>query len=170
MDTAPVFHCPRWNELPTLPLYMDQVVFVLEETFAPLGGGTEQALTPAMINNYVKKKILPPPVKKKYSRDHLALLVFLGVMKRTLSMAEVSGLWQLLAAAFGAEAAYDTFSERLEQAMSDTFLQKKLPQKFFSPGDNDALHALDAALVSLTGRLYVQQALAAGAPAGEPAK
>ena len=47
---------PAWEELPDLALYMDQV---LSLTARYLPGGEGKALTSAMVNNYVKQKVLP---------------------------------------------------------------------------------------------------------------
>ncbi len=68
---------PAWNELPTLELYMDQVVIVLNDYLGMYAAGEDKTVTQAMINNYVKQKLIPPPVKKKYSRVHLALLMII---------------------------------------------------------------------------------------------
>ena len=55
------FHCPRWEELPQLALYMDQVLLVLSTAFAPLSAG-QPPVTASMINNYVKLKPTAPAV------------------------------------------------------------------------------------------------------------
>ena len=56
---------PAWEDFPALPLYMDQVIYLMNRYLPPLlpGEPEEQAVTPAMINNYVKLKIIPAPVK-----------------------------------------------------------------------------------------------------------
>lgn len=80
---------PAWNELPTLGLYMDQVVIVLNDNLGIYAAEDGKAVTQAMINNYVKQKLIPPPVKKKYSRVHLALLMIICTLKQTLNIALV---------------------------------------------------------------------------------
>ena len=70
------FSCPRWAQLPGIELYMDQVTGYLNEVFAPLcPPGEEKILTKAMVNNYVKQKVMAPPTKKKYGRAHVAQLL-----------------------------------------------------------------------------------------------
>ena len=54
---------PRWDDLPKFDLYMDQVTALINAVLGPLGVDT---MTPAMINNYVKHKVILAPVKKKY--------------------------------------------------------------------------------------------------------
>ena len=80
------YHIPRYDELPDLPLYMDQVVVLMERYLAPLAPGEEKPVTPAMINNYVKQGVIPPPVNKKYEKRHLAYLVVVCVLKQVLSI------------------------------------------------------------------------------------
>ena len=63
-------HLPDWEDLPAIELYMDQVITLLEQYLSVFGGG--KIITQPMINNYVKLEIMPPPVKKRYARRHLA--------------------------------------------------------------------------------------------------
>lgn len=56
---------PRWEELPELELYMDQVITLVDRYLSPLMEDEKhQLLSSAMVNNYVKHKLVPPPVKK----------------------------------------------------------------------------------------------------------
>lgn len=82
---------PNWDSLPQFDLYMDQVIILLGEYLGVYtnGGSDEKFITASMINNYVKLKIMPAPVKKKYSRLHLAYLIMICSLKQTLSMATI---------------------------------------------------------------------------------
>ena len=78
---------PDWNSLPQLELYMDQVIILLTEYLSPLcRGGEEKAITASIINNYVRMKVMPPPVKKRYARTHLAYLIIICTLKQSLSI------------------------------------------------------------------------------------
>ena len=83
---------PDWEQLPPLDLYMDQVILLLRRYLAPLSGDAEKSITASIINNYVRMRIIPPPVKKKYSRVHMAELIVLCTLKRSLSIACVRRL------------------------------------------------------------------------------
>lgn len=85
---------PLWAELPNIELYMDQVVVLLNEYLSGFYGnmGEDKPITPAMINNYVKQKLIPPPIKKKYGKAHLALLVMICLLKQPLGIAQVARL------------------------------------------------------------------------------
>ena len=58
------FHIPRWNELPTVELYLDQVVKLINGVLAPYINfnldpkDESELLTKTMINNYVKNIFL----------------------------------------------------------------------------------------------------------------
>ena len=81
---------PAWADFPALPLYMDQVILLMNGYLAfPDAQGDEKNVTPAMINNYVKLKIIPPPVKKRYGKLHLAYLMMVCALKQTVSTAEI---------------------------------------------------------------------------------
>ena len=72
----------RPEEIPDIDLYMDQVTTFMEEHLKDSKRYKEdKVLTKTMINNYAKNNLLPPPVKKKYSRDHMLMLIFIYYFK-----------------------------------------------------------------------------------------
>ena len=76
------FHIPRWQELPTLDIYLDQLVTYLEKYLSPYIGSEESpVITKTMINNYVKQQVIPAPIKKKYRKDHIAYLFVICILK-----------------------------------------------------------------------------------------
>ena len=104
------YHLPGWDAFPLLPLYMDQVVYLLNQYLSvPPAQEEERAVTPAMINNYVKLKIIPAPVKKRYSREHLAYLLMVCVMKQTLNTGEIRRLLPAAPEEAQAQAVYAEF-------------------------------------------------------------
>ena len=81
------FRIPRWEELPSIPQYLDQVLALLDEWLGEyLSQDGKPVMTRTMVNNYVKLGIMPAPVKKKYSKKHLAYLIIICFLKQTLSM------------------------------------------------------------------------------------
>ena len=77
------YHLTRWDHIPNVGLYLEQVTKYLNEQLAILEC---PPLTNSMVSNYVKKKIIPNPVKKQYDREHIALLLLLGIVKCTLPL------------------------------------------------------------------------------------
>ena len=83
-------HLPRWNELPEIDLYLDQVVNYLEKYLGILGSNDDdKIITKTMINNYVKQGIMPAPEKKKYGKTHIAYLMLFFILKQFYSLVDI---------------------------------------------------------------------------------
>ena len=81
------------EDLPSLDLYMDQVTTLMEEKLSPTRRvPSDKLLTKTMINNYAKNKLLPPPERKKYSRQHILRLVLIYYFKNSLSMQDIKSV------------------------------------------------------------------------------
>ena len=66
------------EDIPDEEMFMEQVTTFMEEHLRNnLRNEDEKTLTKAMINNYTKNKLMPPPVKKRYSREHLIFLIYI---------------------------------------------------------------------------------------------
>ena len=135
------FHCPRWNELPDMDLYMDQVVTLLNTSLAlftqPHQG---KPITSTMINNYVKHGIVTPPIKKRYTKHHVAYLFVVCILKTVYSMDEISNLISVQIEKYPQERAYDYFCNELESCFKCVFLHKKI--KHF-PSEDEGSMAVD---------------------------
>ena len=78
------------DDIPNIELYMDQVTTFMEEQLASTKRYDEdKILTKTMINNYAKNKLLPPPEKKRYSREHILMLIFIYYFKNILSISDI---------------------------------------------------------------------------------
>ena len=143
-------HLPRWNQLPGIALYMDQVVLVLGEMLSPFATAQEGPLvTPTMINNYVKMKLTPPPEKKKYTREHLALFVMICLLKKVFSMTELAGLKKCLLETHSLEEGYDLFCQEMEIRM----------QAMDGPDTAACPPVLAAAVRSVASKIQVEKLL-----------
>lgn len=81
------------NEIPDIDLYMDQVTTFMDQHLEETKRYSEdKLLTKTMINNYTKNDLLPSPVKKKYSKDHMVLLIFIYYLKNFLSITDIQSL------------------------------------------------------------------------------
>lgn len=97
---------PQWKELPTLGLYVDQVVAIVNEQLSHLG---IEPLTKSMVNNYVKKKVIQAPIKKKYAVNQLVDLLLIGLLKSNFSLDDIrAGIAQVTINSYP-QAAYDRF-------------------------------------------------------------
>lgn len=82
------------DDIPNIDLYMDQVTTFMEKKLKSTTRNPKEdkILTKTMINNYAKNDLLPPPVKKKYSKDHMILLIFIYYYKGILSIGDIQTL------------------------------------------------------------------------------
>lgn len=84
-------HHIKLEDIPNIDLYMDQVTTFMESRLrnSTRNPGEDKILTKTMINNYAKNDLLPPPVKKKYCKEHLILLIFIYYYKGILSINDI---------------------------------------------------------------------------------
>ena len=125
------------EDIPNIDLYMDQVTTFMESRLkrTTRNPGEDKILTKTMINNYAKNDLLPPPFKKKYSREHVMLLVFIYYYKGILSINDIQELLEPITRqffgskdAFNLETIYET-AFGLEQGQIDA-LKKDITEKF----------------------------------------
>ena len=97
----------RWQEMPDFDIYSDQLITLINQqlTFA------DQEVTNAMINNYVKQKVMPLPIKKKYQKLHISRLLIISLLKSAYSLEEINQYFKR----YPGEADYDMFCECFEK-------------------------------------------------------
>ncbi len=149
------YHCPRWEELPQLALYIDQVVLYLQENLSVFDSNS--AITPAMINNYVKQKIVPPPVKKKYGREHLAYFFVIFTMKRVTSISQLGRILRIFTERYSSDVAYNQFCAELEYALKSTFCPEQFPPVPYQQGAEPALSVLRAMTVTFAHMILIDR-------------
>lgn len=94
-DTISQMDYIKPEDIPSIPLYMDQVTTFMEAQLeSTRRHKDDKILTKTMINNYAKNNLIPPPDKKKYSREHLLLLIFIYYFKNILSISDIQTLLQ----------------------------------------------------------------------------
>ena len=143
------YHCPRWNELPSIELYIDQVISILENNLSIFNKDSDSPLiTSSMINNYVKQHILKPPVKKKYNRSHLSYLFVICIFKRLMSLSQIRGSITMTRRLFSVEEGYNMFCEQFEKALKNAFAPETNPPVLIEPDDVQEIAALKAIVKS----------------------
>lgn len=100
------------SEIPDIDLYMDQVTTFMEDKLEEFKRTKEdKILTKTMINNYTKNKIIPSPKKKKYSKEHMMLLILTYHMKQILSIGDIHSLLSPISENNDVETLYKNFIE-----------------------------------------------------------
>ena len=92
----------RPSEIPNIDLYMDQVTTFMDKNLRKSSRYPEndKVMTKTMINNYAKNDLLPPPIKKKYSKEHGLVLIFIYYYKGILSINDIQTLLQPITTQF----------------------------------------------------------------------
>jgi len=108
------YRLPAWEEIHDIGLYMDQVVTLLRKylDYLPPELKEEQVITPAAINNYVRKKIMPEPVKKKYYRTHIAYLIMICTLKQCMSISTLQTMIPMGLSEAELQKTYTAFASR----------------------------------------------------------
>lgn len=147
-------HIPRWNELPEIDLYLDQVVSYLEKYLDQYNViREEKIITKTMINNYVKLGIMPAPEKKKYSREHIAYLIVICVLKQVYSISDIGKLISLTIQYFELSKAYNRFCANLEISVKNVFTRKEFPNV---ERMTEEQYLLKNVVQSIADKLYVE--------------
>ena len=169
-------HISRFSELPRIELYLDQLLSLVDDELSFMRLPDEGPLvTGSMVNNYVKRHAVPAPVKHRYTRRHICYVTCVCLFKRALSIEQVTRLIgyveeEILDLAH----TYDELCSALECALAEQFavgpdfvapavepvidLRDATGAKVDSPLDR----TIEAAVVSLAAKIYVEQVLALG--------
>lgn len=157
-------HIPKWNELPNVDLYLDQVVSLINETLSPLNFASLEktkekniVISKTMINNYVKNNLIEAPIKKKYSKIQIAKLFVICILKQVYSMNEIKNLIDVATNNSEITTAYDSFCILFEKALKCTFEKKDFVDSTNNTDENKYL--LKSVLLSCCYKIYTQQTL-----------
>ena len=142
-----------WEQLPDLALYMDQLISYMPRQLIRFEGG--DALTAAMVNNYIKDGLLPRAEGKRYGREHLAWLTAICALKSVISMREMAQLFGAMDLQDGVQSGYEYLCKELDRALN------KVAKPLDAQADREALVplALRLALDSYASKLACQRVL-----------
>lgn len=162
------------EDIPNIDLYMDQVTTFMESRLknTTRNPDEDKILTKTMINNYAKNDLLPPPIKKKYSKDHVLLLIFIYYYKGILSISDIQSLLQPITEKFfdsgenfSLETIYETVfgleQEQTEKVKQDIMDKFKISEKTFqdAPEDSKEFLQLFSFICMLSFDVYVKRLL-----------
>lgn len=130
-------HLSRIREMPRIELYLDQLLTLVSQELEFMEVPGETLVTGSMVNNYVKQGVIPAPHKKRYTRRHVAALLFVCALKRVFSIAQVTTLAAMIwTSELDLESLYDRSCEALERALAARFS--------YAAGEGEAARGGDA--------------------------
>lgn len=103
---------PKWSDLPEIDLYMDQVIVLMEKYLSDIIYQDSKLITSSMINNYVKLGIMPAPIKKKYSKEHLAYLIIICSLKQVVPISNIKAMIEAKLKTHSISEILDLYSEQ----------------------------------------------------------
>ena len=103
------FSYPKWEEIPSINLYLDQVLLYVNQICPPVSPDKEKGLTASMVNNYVKHGYISKPEKKKYQPKQIARLIAISTLKSVFSIQEIAQTLNTLQTETNSEELYNAF-------------------------------------------------------------
>ncbi|MDO5649517.1 MAG: DUF1836 domain-containing protein [Gallicola sp.] len=150
-------HLQRWHELPDFELYIDQMIQIILEQLSDFSLFYEDTiLSKSMVNNYVKKKIMPKPERKKYNKTHLSQLMVITILKPILTMSEIQTAIEAALNNKSNEEAYDLFLDSLELSYEWMWHLSRGQQKEI---DLCVQGSFDLVGLSLWGKYFTKQTI-----------
>lgn len=152
-QAAANFQLPRYHEIPNVGLYLEQVTKYISEYLSPLQEG---CITGSMISNYVKKGLVANPIKKQYSREQIAYLIFIALAKNILSLDNLAQFIQLQKQTYPSEQAYNYFCNELENMLQVVFGLKATPDDV-GTDSTDAKVMLRNTIIAVTHKIFLEK-------------
>lgn len=112
-----IFSYPKWEDIPNIDLYLDQVLLYVNQVCAPISPDKEKGLTASMVNNYVKHGYLTKPDKKKYQRKQIARLIAITTLKSVFSIQEIAQTLNSLQTQAISDQLYDAFVDYMNHGI-----------------------------------------------------
>ena len=109
------FSYPKWEEIPSINLYLDQVLLYVNQICPTASPDKEKGLTASMVNNYVKHGYISKPEKKKYQRKQIARLIAITTLKSIFSIQEIAQTLNTLHTDTNSEGLYNAFVDYMNE-------------------------------------------------------
>ncbi|BDZ32204.1 DUF1836 domain-containing protein [Lactiplantibacillus sp. WILCCON 0030] len=143
------FKMTPWDQLPAMPIYMDQLLQLVNQALAPLA---LPAVTKTMVNSYVKQHFFSRPVGRQYQRNHVVAVMVVTILKQDFSLATISQAINGIRESRLVEKRYEAFAMAFEQTLHGQTVSVK-------PTDRTT-QAVQLAAQTVAYHLLTQQTLA----------
>lgn len=166
------YDLPTWDSIPNFGLYMEQVITFLRDSLHYIDDGisAEPIITAAAINNYVRKKYMPQPIKKRYYRHHIAYLIILCALKQSLSISEIQTILPMDTPEEELHTFYNAFTQRHKRAagyfinrvenVKNTIANDENLERLFKNNASEII--IDVALIASFAKLLSERLISSG--------
>ncbi|MBQ4575729.1 MAG: DUF1836 domain-containing protein [Clostridia bacterium] len=149
------FRLPKYNEIPDVGLFLEQTTKYISGILAPLDGIT---ITSSMISNYVKRKLIANPIKKQYSREQIAYLIYIAIAKSVLSLEDIQLMIDMQKTSYTGVDAYSYFCREFEDILTLTFGLKDNSQQI-SVKNYEMKTMLRNTVVATVHKIYLEKSV-----------
>ena len=147
------FRLPAYESIPDVGLYLEQTAKYISDYLSPI---CSVPVTGSMISNYVKKGLIKSPIRKQYSREQIAYLIFIALIKNVLSLDNIARFIQIQKQTYTPQRAYDYFCCEFENILRYVFGLKKTVDQV-GVDSTEAKQLLQDAIVALTHKIYQEK-------------
>lgn len=151
------FKLPLYHEIPDVGLYLEQVTKYINDCLSPL---MQAEMTGSMISNYVKKGLIANPTRKQYSREQIAYLMYIAVVKSVLPMEDIRLMVSIQQKTYTSEKAYNYFCRELENVLEYVF-ERRSELKDVGSEQTDEKIMLRNTIITVAHKVYLDKLFAA---------
>ncbi len=148
---------PAYQEIPDVGLYLEQTAKYISDCLAPV---QDTPVTGSMISNYVKKGLIAKPMRKQYSREQIAQLMFIAAAKSVLSMDDVHLMLSVQRQTYPSQVAYDYFRTEFQYVL-DCVFSREGELRALDAGATDQKVMLRNTIIALAHKVYLDKLFAA---------
>ena len=155
------FECPRFDDLPEMGLYLEQALAVVNQAMAPI---LTEPITKPMMSNYVKMGVVPPAVRKRYYREHLAYAIAMAIFKPVFTVEQVAQFYGVQKSTYPLDTAYNYVCREFENALHEAFAFTGDPLPSLETKRTRQTVLVRAMVLSAANHVFAEHYLADGTP------
>ena len=150
------FHVPRYEELPDFPIFIEQLIGIIEAKLAPFFFDEEKIITKAMINNYVKQGIVRAPEKKKYDRDQIVYIIIICILKKSFTLDEISLIINTVVNYIDLVTSYNYFCADFEACLKGIFEKNDIVHTPYNTENKELVYACQSVMLTVANKVYLE--------------
>lgn len=154
IEQVAAFRCPRYEELPSVDLYLEQVLEFVNGSLAFLD---HDKLTKPMISNYIKNEVISSPVKKRYSREHLCYLIVIDILKPVFTLQQIATILDVQRKTYDLPVAYNFFCTEFENALNEAFRFTGMPLPTLETTRTEQTILIRSLVLAAANRVFVEK-------------
>lgn len=154
-----IYTLPSYDKLPDFPIFIDQVITIVENHLSSFFFDDEKIITKSMINNYVKNGLVRSPIKKKYERDQLVYIMIICLLKKSFNLDEIGMIINTVVDNVALDISYNYFCADLKCCLECIFAKKPIEHVPYYVADPELAYACQNVLLTVAHKIYLESIL-----------